>query len=92
MKLSIQARGLFLYICSLEWNAGKVLGHLLRLRVRGSVLCSIESWDCFWERVLNQVPVVQKVDNAIHRINLYPLDSVIGFPNIYPLDGDLSDG
>jgi len=29
-------------------------------------------------------PVVQKVDNAIHRINLYPLDRDI--PNIYPLD------
>ena len=27
--------------------------------------------------------VVQKVDNAINRINLYPLDSAIGFPNIY---------
>ena len=31
-------------------------------------------------------PVVQKVDNAIHWINLYPVDSTIGFPNIYPLD------
>ena len=29
-------------------------------------------------------PAVQKVDNAIHRINLYPLDSAIGFPNTYP--------
>ena len=28
-------------------------------------------------------PVVHKVDNAINRINLYPLDSAIGFPNIY---------
>ena len=37
-------------------------------------------------------PVVQKVDNAIQRINLYPLDSVIGSPNSYPLDSDLSDG
>ena len=36
-----------------------------------------------------QAPVVQKVDSAIHRINLYPVDSVIGFPNTYPLDGDL---
>ena len=32
------------------------------------------------------VPVVQKVDNAIHRINPhYPLDSAIGFPNRYPV-------
>ena len=37
-------------------------------------------------------PVVQKVDNAIHLINLYPLDSAIGFPNTYPLDSDLSSG
>ena len=35
-------------------------------------------------------PVVQKVDSAIHQINLYPLDSAIGFPNTYPLDSDLS--
>jgi len=36
--------------------------------------------------------VVKKVENAIHRINLYPLDSTIGFPNSCPLDSDLSDG
>ena len=30
-----------------------------------------------------QAPVVQKVDIAIHRINHYPVDSAIGFPNIY---------
>ena len=34
-------------------------------------------------------PVVQKVDNAIRWINLYPLDSVI---SINPLDSDLSSG
>ena len=39
-----------------------------------------------------QVPVVQKLDSAIHRINLYPVDSAIGFPNTYPLDSDLSGG
>ena len=36
--------------------------------------------------------VVQKVDNAIHHITLYPLDSAIGFPNTYSLDSDLSSG
>ena len=25
-------------------------------------------------------------------INLYPMDSAIGFPNTYPLDSDLSGG
>ena len=38
------------------------------------------------------VPVVQKVDSAIHPINLYPVDNGIGFPNIYPLGSDLSGG
>ena len=37
-------------------------------------------------------PVVQKVDNAIHWINHYPLESAIGFPNTYPWDSDLSVG
>ena len=36
--------------------------------------------------------VVQKVDNAIHWINLYPVDSAISFSHIYPLDSDLSAG
>ena len=42
--------------------------------------------------VLLLLLVVQKVDNAIHHITLYPLDSTIGFPNTYPLDNDLSSG
>ena len=29
---------------------------------------------------------VQKVDNTTHWINLYPLESAIGFPNTFPLD------
>ena len=36
--------------------------------------------------------VVQRLDNAIHRINHYPVDSVACFINIYPLDSDLSGG
>ena len=37
----------------------------------------------------NQAPLVQMADNAIHWINLYPLDSAIGFPN-HPLHSELS--
>ena len=33
-------------------------------------------------------PVVQKVNSAIHRINLYPVGSATGFTNTYPLDTD----
>ena len=37
-------------------------------------------------------PVVQTLDSTIQWINIYPVDSVIGFPSTYPLDSDLSDG
>ena len=36
------------------------------------------------------VPIVRKVDNAIHRINHYRADSAVSFRNTYPLDGDLA--
>ena len=39
-----------------------------------------------------QAPVVQRLDNAIHRINHYPVDSVVCFTNTCPLDSDLSGG
>ena len=49
--------------------------------------------EIFSAESLHQAPVVQKVDKAIHWINLYPLDStIIGFPNTYPLVSDLSGG
>ena len=40
----------------------------------------------------NLGPVVQRLDNAIHRINHYPMDSAVCFVNTYPLDSDLSGG
>ena len=40
----------------------------------------------------NLAPVVRKVDNAIHRINHNPGDSVVCFVNTYLLDRDLSGG
>jgi len=42
--------------------------------------------------LIQQAPVVQTLDSAIHQINLYPVDNAIGFPNTYPLDSDLSAG
>ena len=35
-------------------------------------------------------PVVHGVDNAIHRINDYPVDNIVCFVSTYPLDSDLS--
>ena len=46
---------------------------------------------CFTYR-LNQAPIVENVDNAVHWINLYPVENEIGFPNAYLLDGDSSGG
>ena len=40
----------------------------------------------------NLTQVVQKVDNALRWINLYPVYTTIGSPNIYTLDGGLSSG
>ena len=45
---------------------------------------------CFKKKSL--APVVQRLDNAIHRINHYPVDSVVCFANSCPLDSDLSGG
>ena len=50
------------------------------------------NWVKGFRGVKRQALVVQKVDSAIHWINLYPVDNTIGFPNNYPLDSDLSDG
>ena len=38
------------------------------------------------------VSFVQRVDNSIHWINVYPLNDVIGFLDTYPLGSDLSGG
>jgi len=37
-------------------------------------------------------PVVQTLDNAIHRTNHHPLDIAVGFAITYPVDSDLSGG
>ena len=37
-------------------------------------------------------PVAQTVDNAIHLINLYPLDNAVDFHNTYLSESDLSSG
>ena len=43
-------------------------------------------------RLDDQAPVVQRVDNAIHRINHYPADKCWENKLDYPLDSDLSGG
>ena len=38
------------------------------------------------EENVEQTPVVQKVDSAIHWINHYTVDNAIGFRSTFPLD------
>ena len=33
-----------------------------------------------------KISVVQKLDNAIHGINIYPVDNAIAFPNTCPFE------
>ena len=41
-------------------------------------------------RYHDQGPVVGKVDNVIHWINLYPVNNAVSFTNsTYPLDNDI---
>ena len=42
--------------------------------------------------LINPVSVAQKMKNAIHQINLYPLDNATGFLNTYTLNSDLPGG
>ena len=42
--------------------------------------------------LINLASATQKMENAIHQINLYPLDNATGFPNTYPLNSNLSGG
>ena len=44
------------------------------------------------KKIIVLASVVQRLDSAIHRINLYPVDSAISLPNTYPLDSDLLGG
>ena len=52
----------------------------------GIVAGTLFSIPSSWKIDHEQGPVIQKVDNVVHQINLYPVHDVIGFPNTYPLD------
>ena len=54
------------------------------------VIC--ESVEMAGKRLIVLAPVVQTLDNAIHRINHYPADKYYGNQLHYPLDSDLSGG
>ena len=46
----------------------------------------------FTEILGDLASVVQRLDDAIHRMNLYPVDSAVRFAITYPLGSDLSVG
>ena len=85
---------LFGFILSSKHNNKLILPSQFSWLLLGILLHTKEvtlTISCFI-RLTHQVPVVRKVDNAIHRINHYPVDSVVCFVNTYPLDSDLSGG
>ena len=43
----------------------------------------------FTEILGDLAPVVQRLDDAIHRMNLYPVDSAVRLAITYPLGSDL---
>ena len=47
---------------------------------------------CLGNKLLDQAPAVQSMDNAINQINHNPLDNANGFHNTCTLDSDLSYG
>ena len=57
-----------------------------------NVFYDILQWKSAFLGYKNQAPVVQTLDSAIHRINLYPADKYYGNQLRYPLDSDLSGG
>ena len=60
--------------------------------VHNHITCAVWQPRTLVSVFLDQAPVVQTVDNAIYRINHYPLDIAIGFAITYPADSDLSGG
>ena len=92
----------FLQLPSQSFSFCASLGSYGLLSLDGIVVPSLPCirYSDIYDRMGSQVfasrpQSAQKVDSAIHRINLYPLDSAIGFHNtylIYPLDSALSGG
>ena len=85
------------YLCNEQWQGTKT-----RLVINDSILLSsfcIYANDYFSNMpahligtAIAQAPVVQRVDNAIHRINHYPVDKCWENKLDYPPDSDLSGG
>ena len=62
-----------------------MLSDLFGFSCRSAVTIS-HCWD------IHLAPIVQKVNNAIHWVNLHPVHSVISFPSTHPPDSHLSSG
>ena len=66
-----------------------------RMVMKANILYEMAEIPCLhaWSfYAINQAPVVQTLDSAIHRINHYPADKYYGNQLRYPLDSDLSVG
>ena len=81
----------------------RCLHRVLRARapMMRALVCERASWRKLMQsseqvnniaQITAQAPVVQRLDNAIHRINHYPADKCWQNKPRYPLDSDLSGG
>ena len=63
---------------------------MIRVRWILTLQILLNALSCSYIHVCNcgQLVVVQKVNNAIHWKNLFPVDNAIGFSGTYPLDGN----
>ena len=69
--------------------------HLLWMASSNAIKCDSEQVQCLSIAQLNICFILLVLggwgsDNAIHWINLYPVDNTVCFVIIYPLDSDLS--
>ena len=68
-------------------------GNPLKKYIKLSVEINLNAWYLLLLRVAVSSGLgCSKLDCAIHRVNLYSVDSAMSFPNTYPLDIDLSGG
>ena len=76
-------------MCGFKQQSGELRDHENVKARRKNFLCLILLYAIGQFRfLLDQFSVLQNLDNAICRINIYPLDNTVGFPNTYPLDCD----
>ena len=72
-------------------NGPSLISHFRQVVNRRRLIFLLLKW-IYSLRIILQVPVVERADNAILWINFNPADNAIVPPHTYPLDSELSGG